>query len=392
MTESVVSSTDLQIFKRLANPDIADVELLPVSSTKEAQRKATASMRAAIEKAAGNTDEAAAAPATSAAPRSALEAAMDQARNAALSRQEKTQEPRVETPPQSPKSNKACDDNSPMCRQEGGGDTRHKAPPLDGDRPPPPSYPPPPEPSVAPERRRSQAPEPASDSEDDRTRSSGARASERGHDERMEKQGYLIELRRMQARGVQLSRRFTESDSLEELEFEVAKQNAAISTENSVSFMRDMLRLVITGLEIGNNKLGPFLSIDGWAEATTQDMHRYDHALERLHRRYFRKQQMSPIMEMGWLLLGSLAMWHFKSKFLGVTPASRPSEGSNSEPPATSKRRAAAAGMMGSAGGRSAATRAGSVSDSQSGRPVLRAPGNLFGLGGLAGLAAGGLS
>jgi hypothetical protein len=178
----------------------------------------------------------------------------------------------------------------------------------------------------------------------------------------MEKQGYLIELRRMQSRGVELSRRFTEEDSLAELEFEVAKQNAAVSTENSVSFMRDMLRLVITGLEIGNNKLGPFLSIDGWAEATTHDMHRYDHALERIHRRYFRKQQMSPIMEMGWLLLGSLGMWHFKSKFLGVTPTGRPVA-----QPAAPPARAAAPAPTGG------------------GRPVLRAPGGVFGLGGLGG-------
>ena len=55
MAESVVSSTDMQIFKRLANPDVADVELLPASGTKDAQRKATASIRAAIEKAAAAT-------------------------------------------------------------------------------------------------------------------------------------------------------------------------------------------------------------------------------------------------------------------------------------------------------------------------------------------------
>jgi len=185
----------------------------------------------------------------------------------------------------------------------------------------------------------------------------------------MEKQGYLIELRRMQARGVELSKQFTEEDSLAELEFEVAKQNASVSTENSVSFMRDMLRLVITGLEIGNSKLGPFLSMEGWAEATTQDMHRYDNALERIHRRYFRKQQMSPIMEMGWLLLGSLAMWHFKSKFLGVTPAGRPAapppaRAAQTAPPARTPRRQEPASARGGGG-----------------RPVLRAPGGVFGMG-----------
>lgn len=202
-------------------------------------------------------------------------------------------------------------------------------------------------------------------------------------DERMEKQGYLIELRRMQARGVCLSRQFGEDDSIAELEFEVAKQNAAVSTENSVSFMRDMMRLVITGLEIGNNKLGPFLSIDGWAEATTQDMHRYDNALERIHRRYFRKQQMSPIMEMAWLLLGSLAMWHFKSKFLGVTPTGRPVP-----PPAAAPAAAASAAPPPFKNNtdrvkqpvRVAASAGAAVGGRR--RPVLRAPGGVFGIGG----------
>lgn len=171
----------------------------------------------------------------------------------------------------------------------------------------------------------------------------------------MEKQGYLIELKRMKARGIELSREFSEADSLAELEFEVAKQNASVSTENSVSFMRDMLRLVITGLEVGNNKLGPFLSMEGWAEATTADMHRYDNALERIHRRYFRKSQMSPIMEMAWLLFGSLAMWHFKSKFLGGGSSSSSSARSSAAPPkknsATSSSTPSMGGLLGGLSG-----------------------------------------
>ena len=137
-------------------------------------------------------------------------------------------------------------------------------------------------------------------------------------EERLEKQGYLIELTNMKQKGIELSRTFTLEDSLAELEFEVQKQNNNLSTRNSVTFMRDMLRIGINGLEIGNNRFGPFLSIDGWAESVTSDMSKYEHALERIYKRYWRKSQMSPIMELGWLLVGSMVAWHFKSKFFGT--------------------------------------------------------------------------
>lgn len=354
MADSVISSTDVQIFKRLANPDIADVELLPAYVTKDAQRKATASLRAAIDKAASSSGGGGV---TTQPSKSVLSKAMEQVKQVASAskRDDDAESKRSSAAGESPKS--VASPKATVTAQ----------PPR---RPPPPTEAPPlPPPSAAP-RRVPDAPQRTSYSDDD-VRQQKSSSDSNIEDERMEKQGYLIELRRMQARGVQLSRTFTESDSLAELEFEVAKQNASISTENSVSFMRDMLRLVITGLEIGNNKLGPFLSMDGWAEATTQDMHRYDHALERIHRRYFRKQQMSPIMEMAWLLLGSLAMWHFKSKFLGVTPG--PPSSSSSAPPSsatTANKKSSSAPIRQNMNPSPAR---------QGGRPLLRAPQTLFG-------------
>lgn len=386
MTGSVVSSTDVQIFKRLANPEIADVELLPPTGQRESQRKVTASLREAVERAGKEEVDA---PASGA--KSVLERAMETAR-AARKEEAETDHHRRSSEPEESKSSR---------------------PPPPEEEPPPRPAPQPPSPPTTPPRR----PPPDKKTPVTKNREESSRqpahppslgaahddSDDKEEDERMEKQGYLIELRRMEARGVELSRRFSENDSLAELEFEVAKQNAASSTENSVNFMRDMLRLVITGLEVGNNKLGPFLSMDGWAEATTRDMHRYDHALERIHRRYFRKHQMSPIMEMGWLLLGSLAMWHFKSKFLGSgEPAGAAARNNNKD----TKRGSSTAPEPSSSGSSSAfqglggllGSLAGGISSSRGGgsppprttqvppptagahrRPLLRAPGTLFG-------------
>jgi hypothetical protein len=133
----------------------------------------------------------------------------------------------------------------------------------------------------------------------------------------MEKQGLLIELQALEARGVKLTRAFTMDNSVAELEFEISKHAACHATRNGVAFLRDALKLVVTGIDLGNAKLGPFLSIDGWAESVTSDIGRYDHTLERIYKRYWRRQQVNPIVELAGLLIGSMVTWHFRSKFLG---------------------------------------------------------------------------
>ena len=151
-------------------------------------------------------------------------------------------------------------------------------------------------------------------------------------DDKLEKQGYLIELSNLKQKGIELSREFTINDTLEELEFEVSKQNNNINTRNSVAFMRDMLRIIINGLEISNNRFGPFLSINGWSESCTEDMQKYEHCLEKIYKLYFRRSQMSPVMELAWLIFGSMIAWHFKSKFFGpaVNQTVNPPKNNNS--------------------------------------------------------------
>lgn len=135
---------------------------------------------------------------------------------------------------------------------------------------------------------------------------------------RIEKQGYLIELQALQTnKGVKLSRDFSMRDSLTELEFELQKQNSNLNSASAVANMRDMMRLGFNGVEMANAKFGPFLCLDGWASSLTADMRRFDSPLEKLHKRYWRKQQMSPLMELGMIILGSLAMHHFKTKLFG---------------------------------------------------------------------------
>jgi hypothetical protein len=81
--------------------------------------------------------------------------------------------------------------------------------------------------------------------------------------------------------------------------------------------MKEMMKMILTGIEIVNEKFGPILQLKGWAQSVTSDMSRYDRCLRALYHRYFRKKQMNPIMELMWLIVGSAAMWHMQNKFLG---------------------------------------------------------------------------
>uniref|UniRef100_A0A6C0C1Q1 Uncharacterized protein n=1 Tax=viral metagenome TaxID=1070528 RepID=A0A6C0C1Q1_9ZZZZ len=191
-----------------------------------------------------------------------------------------------------------------------------------------------------------------------------------GQGKRLEKQGYIIELSNMRQKGVVLSREFTMNDSIQELEFEIQKQQNNTTTRQHVVFMRDMLKIGINGLEIANTRFGPFLSIDGWAESVTLDMNKYEPPLEKLYRRYFRRSQMSPIMELAWLLIGSMAAFHFKNKFFAPPATARASPEPEQDSKPTSRLRRPV----------STETARKTHDRPKAGRPVLRPPSSIFGM------------
>ena len=79
----------------------------------------------------------------------------------------------------------------------------------------------------------------------------------------------------------------------------------------------------------------------------------------------WRKSQMSPVMELAWLLVGSMVAWHFKSKFFGPPAASVTPPAPQQAPPTEAQ---------------GARSRASSRSQARSARPILRPPSALFGI------------
>lgn len=134
-------------------------------------------------------------------------------------------------------------------------------------------------------------------------------------DEMLEKQDVLLELERLQKQqNVRLSRRYTLDDKLADMQFEVRRHLSHLDESSMVRTMGDGIKLACTGLELANGKLGPFLELDGWTSKVTADMSRYESSLSKLYRKYWRRSNTSPEMELAFALVGSVAMHHFKSK------------------------------------------------------------------------------
>lgn len=133
----------------------------------------------------------------------------------------------------------------------------------------------------------------------------------------LEKQSVLLELERLKtAHNVTLTKNYTLDDRLDDMQFEVRRHLLNIEEANTLNFMRDGMKLAFTGIELANSKLGPFLELDGWSSEMCQDIQKYDSALSRLHKKYWRRNSMSPEMELGMAILGSIGMHHFKKKFM----------------------------------------------------------------------------
>jgi hypothetical protein len=133
----------------------------------------------------------------------------------------------------------------------------------------------------------------------------------------VEKRGMLIELLNLEKRGFKLTKSYSMDDDLQEMTFELEKQNSCINSANTVAFLRDGLKMTLTGVEMGNKKFGPFMSLDGWSDSICSDMSRYDSCLDKIVKTYWRKSNMNPVVELAFLIVGSMVSHHFKNKFFG---------------------------------------------------------------------------
>ena len=137
-------------------------------------------------------------------------------------------------------------------------------------------------------------------------------------EERMlEMQSVILELERLRAQGCKLSREWTMADRLEDAQFEVRRLVLHQDELNSVSFLKDGLKMAFSAIEAANTSMGPVLQLQGWSAHACKevDSHRYDNSLSKIYRKYWRRGSSSPELDICFGILGSLGTWHFKQQF-----------------------------------------------------------------------------
>ena len=129
-----------------------------------------------------------------------------------------------------------------------------------------------------------------------------------------EKQNVLMDMSRLKMQGIQFSKEWTTDDSLDDMQYEVRRHMIHIEEINNMKMMRDGMRMICTGIEMLNGRM-QILELNGWAADVCSDMSKYDPALSKLYRKYWRKSQSaSPEMEIATGVLMSMGMYHFKRK------------------------------------------------------------------------------
>jgi hypothetical protein len=135
-------------------------------------------------------------------------------------------------------------------------------------------------------------------------------------EERKMKSDLLNKLNRLEAKGFQISKRFTMDNSLDEIKGEFERLMDSRNLENSIKFQRQMMMGVVTGLEMMNNKFNPFdWQLEGWSESVHENVEDFDEVFEELYDKYKGKGNMPPEARLLFMLVGSGFMFHMSNSF-----------------------------------------------------------------------------
>ena len=139
-----------------------------------------------------------------------------------------------------------------------------------------------------------------------------------------EKFKFLRKLEGLEAKGVNLTKKYSMESPLAEMQGEYEMIMEEKTRQNSVKFQGNMLMAVINGIEFLNSKFDPFdIKIDGWSEQVNENLTDYDDVFGELYDKYKSKASMAPELKLLFQLGGSAMMVHmtntmFKSAMPGM--------------------------------------------------------------------------
>ena len=116
----------------------------------------------------------------------------------------------------------------------------------------------------------------------------------------------------MKQRGVRLTKEWSMSDSLQDMMLEIRRHSMAEEERKNVAMMKDGLKLIISGVELVNNRLG-LLDLDGWSSEVTKDLGKHDVNLARIYRKYWKRgASRNPESEIVIAICSSMGLHHMK--------------------------------------------------------------------------------
>jgi hypothetical protein len=139
-----------------------------------------------------------------------------------------------------------------------------------------------------------------------------------------EKFKFLRKLEALEAKGVNLTKKYNMESPLAEMQGEYEMIMEEKTKQNSVKFQGNMLMACINGIEFLNGRFDPFdIKLDGWSEQINENLTDYDEIFGELFEKYKSKASMAPELKLLFQLGGSAMMIHmtntmFKSAMPGM--------------------------------------------------------------------------
>ncbi len=88
-----------------------------------------------------------------------------------------------------------------------------------------------------------------------------------------DKDHYFLEPQALDKKGIQISKKYTMDDGLNEMKGEYEMIKSEQQKKNSVKFQGKMLMAFVSGIEFLNGKFDPFdIKLDGWGEAVSENL------------------------------------------------------------------------------------------------------------------------
>lgn len=125
------------------------------------------------------------------------------------------------------------------------------------------------------------------------------------------KRELLYQFDSLERKGIRLPRKFTLSDSLEDMRADLDRIKLDREVAASIRFQRKFLMTCVTGIELLNSKFDPFdVKLDGWSDSMYDNLNDYDDVFEELHMKYRSKAKMAPELKLMFMVGGSGVMFH----------------------------------------------------------------------------------